>query len=109
VAHNGLVALVLAYRLVVIRKRVLVSGRVQGVFFRDTCRRLALEQGVAGWVRNLPDRRVEAVFEGPAEPVQRLVDWAGQGPREATVARVDVRDEEPEGLSGFTVRTTPPW
>jgi acylphosphatase len=92
---------------VVIRKRVLVSGEVQGVFFRDTCRRLAQRNGVAGWVRNLPDRRVEAVFEGPPEPVQRLVDWAGQGPRQASVARVDVRDEEPEGLSGFAVRATP--
>ncbi len=90
-----------------IRKRVLVSGDVQGVFFRDTCRRIALHQGVAGWVRNLPDRRVEAVFEGPAEPVQSLLDWAARGPREATVARVDVQDEPPEGLSGFIVRPTP--
>jgi acylphosphatase len=96
-----------AYRRVVIRKRVLVSGDVQGVFFRDTCRRIALRQGVAGWVRNLPDRRVEAVFEGPAEPVRSLVDWASRGPREATVAHVDVQDESPEGLSGFTVRPTP--
>jgi len=60
----------------VIRYRVLVSGRVQGVFFRDSCRRLAEEHGVAGWVRNLPDGRVEAVFEGPAEEVDRLVEGA---------------------------------
>jgi acylphosphatase len=96
-----------AYRHAVIRKRVLVSGDVQGVFFRDTCRRIALQRGVAGWVRNLPDQRVEAVFEGPPEPVQSLVEWAGQGPREATVAHVDIRDEPPEGLSGFSVRPTP--
>jgi acylphosphatase len=91
----------------VIRKRVLVSGDVQGVFFRDTCRRIALQRGVSGWVRNLPDQRVEAVFEGPAEPVQSLVQWASHGPRQATVAHVDVREEPPEGLSGFTVRPTP--
>ena len=56
-----------AYPLLVVRYRVLISGRVQGVFFRDTCRRLAEQYGVAGWVRNLPDGRVEAVFEGSAE------------------------------------------
>jgi len=58
----------------VIRRRVVVHGLVQGVFFRDTCRRLAEQYGVAGWVRNLPDGRVEAVFEGPADAVCRLVD-----------------------------------
>jgi acylphosphatase len=92
----------------VVRKRVVVSGDVQGVFYRDTCRRLAVRHGVAGWVRNLPDRRVEAVFEGPADPVQRLVDWTRRGPQQATVAHVDVHDEQPEGLSGFTIRETPP-
>lgn len=66
-----------------------------------------MQRGVAGWVRNLPDQRVEAVFEGPPEPVQSLVDWAGKGPRAAIVAHVDVRDEAPEGLSGFSVRPTP--
>jgi acylphosphatase len=91
----------------VVRKRVVVSGHVQGVFFRDTCRRQALAHGVAGWVRNLPDRRVEAVFEGGADPVQRLVEWARHGPGEATVTHVDVRDEQPEGLTGFAVRETP--
>ena len=62
-----------AYRLFVVRYRVLVSGRVQGVFFRDTCQRVANEHGVAGWVRNLPDGRVEAVFEGPPDDVGRPV------------------------------------
>ncbi|WP_239075218.1 acylphosphatase [Planosporangium flavigriseum] len=91
----------------VVRKRVVVSGTVQGVFFRDTCRRVALAQGVVGWVRNLPDRRVEAVFEGADGPVQRLVDWARHGPEQATVAHLDIHDEQPEGLSGFTIRETP--
>jgi acylphosphatase len=88
----------------VIRKRVLVSGDVQGVFFRDTCRRMARDHGVAGWVRNLPDQRVEAVFEGAPDAVDRLVRWAGHGPPQARVAAVEVRDEDPEGLSGFAIR-----
>jgi acylphosphatase len=92
----------------VVRKRVVVSGQVQGVYFRDTCRRVAVTHGVAGWVRNLPDRRVEAVFEGGADPVQRLVDWARRGPHHATVTQVDVHDEPPEGLAGFAIRETPP-
>jgi acylphosphatase len=64
----------------VVRYRVLISGYVQGVYFRDTCRRMALQHGVSGWVRNLRDGRVEAVFEGPAEDVSRLVAWARHGP-----------------------------
>jgi acylphosphatase len=88
----------------VVRYRVLVSGRVQGVFFRDNCRRLALENGVAGWVRNLPDGRVEAVFEGPTDRVGRLVDWARRGPRLAAVDEVTVRAEPPEGLGSFEIK-----
>jgi acylphosphatase len=88
----------------VIRKRVLVSGAVQGVFFRDTCRRVAGQQGVAGWVRNLPDGRVEAVFEGDADGVERLVSWARHGPSRATVTAVDIRDEPVEGLARFEIR-----
>jgi acylphosphatase len=87
-----------------VRKRVLVSGYVQGVFFRDTCRRTATRYGVNGWVRNLPDGRVEAVFEGAEEPVDRLVAWAQDGPRGAGVTGVEVRDEQPEGLTTFTIR-----
>ena len=87
-----------------IRYRVLVSGGVQGVFFRDTCRRLAQQYGVTGWVRNLPDGRVEAVFEGPAEDVGRLVDWAHHGPRHAVVDHVAVHAEPPEGLDTFRIR-----
>jgi acylphosphatase len=88
----------------VVRYRVLVSGRVQGVCFRDTCWRLAVQSGVRGWVRNLPDGRVEAVFEGPADEVQHLVDWARHGPRAAVVADVSVQAEAPEGLGAFQIR-----
>jgi acylphosphatase len=88
----------------VVRYRVLISGRVQGVFFRDTCRRMAERHGVSGWVRNLPDGSVEAVFEGSAEEVCRLVEWSHHGPRSAVVEDVHVRAEPPEGISGFQIR-----
>jgi acylphosphatase len=87
-----------------VRKRVLVSGEVQGVFFRDTCRRMAGQQGVGGWVRNLPDGRVEAVFEGDADSVDRLVRWAGRGPSRARVTAMTVRNEPAEGLATFEIR-----
>jgi len=86
------------------RRRVVVQGHVQGVFFRETTKRRALSAGVAGWVRNLPDGRVEAVFEGERGEVERLVDYAREGPRGARVDWVDIEAEEPEGLSGFDVR-----
>jgi acylphosphatase len=88
----------------VIRRRVLISGRVQGVFFRDSCQRLATERGVTGWVRNLGDGRVEAVFEGPADRVDEMVEWAHQGPRTAAVADIAVQTEPPQGLTEFVVR-----
>jgi acylphosphatase len=88
----------------VVRKRVLVSGEVQGVFFRDTCLRVAGEHGVTGWVRNLPDGTVEAAFEGNAQAVERLVSWARQGPPRARVTAVTVRDEPAEGLVSFEIR-----
>ena len=87
-----------------VRRRLEVRGRVQGVFFRDTCRQVAERHGVSGWVRNLPDGRVEAVFEGPPEQVGQLVEWSRQGPRAAVVEDVQVRCEPPEGISGFQVR-----
>ena len=87
-----------------VRKRVVVHGRVQGVFFRDSTRQHASSRGVAGWVTNRPDGAVEAVFEGEAEAVDSLVRFASEGPRGAEVADVEVSDEEPEGLSGFEVR-----
>ena len=82
----------------------MVHGHVQGVFFRDTTRRRAAERGVAGWVRNSPDGSVEAAFEGEPDAVESLVRFAHDGPRGALVERVDVIEEEPEGLSGFGVR-----
>jgi acylphosphatase len=88
----------------VVRYRVLISGRVQGVYFRDTCMRLAREHGVRGWVRNLPDGRVEAVFEGSGEDVQCLVDWTRHGPALAVVSGVTVKAEQPEGLATFQIR-----
>lgn len=89
------------------RKRVIVSGTVQGVFFRDGCRGAAASRGVDGWVRNLPDGTVEAVFEGRTDSVEKLVDWAREGPPSARVVHVQVFDEKPEGLSRFEVRPTP--
>ncbi|MEV6207063.1 acylphosphatase [Kitasatospora sp. NPDC051914] len=89
-----------------IRRRVVVAGVVQGVFFRDTCRREAAAAGVAGWVRNLPDGRVEAVFEGPQDAVERMVAWCGRGPSRAVVEERRVSEEPPEGLTGFEVRPT---
>jgi acylphosphatase len=86
------------------RVRALVSGRVQGVWFRESCREQALAAGVAGWVRNLADGRVEAVLEGPPAAVDRVVRWCHEGPRRAHVERVEVLVEEPVGEAGFHVR-----
>jgi acylphosphatase len=85
------------------RKRVVVHGHVQGVFFRDTMRRLAEQKNVAGWARNNWDGSVEAVFEGSAEDVERLVSFAREGPRGARVTDVEIFEEEIEGLSGFSI------
>jgi acylphosphatase len=86
------------------RRRVVVSGRVQGVFFRDATRRLALERDVSGWVRNCRDGTVEAVFEGEPEAVAALVHFCRLGPSGAKVEEVATFEEEPEGLEGFSVR-----
>jgi acylphosphatase len=88
----------------VVRKRVRAHGRVQGVFFRDSVRRAAETRGVAGWVANRGDGTVEAVFEGDADAVDRLVELCRSGPGRAEVERLDVEDEEPEQLHGFRVR-----
>ena len=82
---------------------MLVSGRVQGVWFRDTCRAEAARRGADGWVRNLADGRVEAVFEGEPDAVAALVEWCGRGPARAHVTAVVATDEPPEGLVGFRV------
>jgi acylphosphatase len=81
-----------------------VSGRVQGVFFRDTARRRAESAGVAGWISNRSDGAVEAVFEGEPDRVDELVEFCRHGPSRAEVANVELIEEEPEGLSGFDVR-----
>ena len=86
------------------RRRVVVQGRVQGVFFRETVRRRAELVGVSGWIRNRCDGAVEAVLEGQREAVDRLVELCREGPRGARVDRVEVAVEEPEGLSGFEIR-----
>lgn len=86
-----------------IRRRVVVTGLVQGVFFRDTCRREALTHQVAGSVRNRADGTVEAVFEGSEADVSAMCRWCEVGPRYAEVASVQVTEEEPEGLTGFQV------
>src|SRR5205085_3780356 len=85
----------------VIRRRIVAHGRVQGVFFRDSVRRLAQQREVAGWVSNRWDGAVEAVFEGEQDAVERLVRFMHEGPRGAAVERVEVFEEEPEGLRGF--------
>ncbi len=87
----------------VIRRRVVVHGRVQGVFFRDSVRRLAQAHGVAGWVVNRDDGAVEAVFEGPPGAVDALVEFAAEGPPDAHVERIETYDEAPEGLRGFPI------
>ncbi len=87
------------------RARVRVSGRVQGVFFRDSTRGKAEELGLSGYVMNTPDGDVEAVFEGPKEGVEEMVRWCGQGPPQASVENVDVDYESPgDDLTGFEVR-----
>ena len=81
----------------------MISGRVQGVFFRDTMRRMAQSRGVAGWVRNNDDGTVEAVFEGEPDAVESIRRFAGEGPDGAAVERVEESEEQPEGLEGFRV------
>jgi acylphosphatase len=81
-----------------------VRGRVQGVFFRDSVRERAQAHGVAGWVCNRSDGAVEAVLEGPAEAVDRVLRFLEIGPQRAQVESVEVSEEPPEGLSGFQVR-----
>jgi acylphosphatase len=87
-----------------VRRRVSVHGRVQGVGFRLSVARMADTRSVSGWVRNRADGTVEAVFEGEPEAVDALVRFSEVGPRGADVSRVDVVDEEPEGLAVFDVR-----
>ena len=87
-----------------VRRRVVVEGRVQGVGYRESCRRQAERLGLSGWVRNRADGSVEAAFEGPPESVDAVVAWCREGPRWAAVRSVAVYDEDPEGQAGFRVR-----
>jgi acylphosphatase len=87
-----------------IRTRVVVSGRVQGVWFRDSCREAARAAGVGGWIRNRADGAVEAEFEGPEADVDRMVQWCRVGPPRARVDRVDVAAIEPTGDTRFQIR-----
>ena len=88
----------------VIRRRVVAHGLVQGVFFRDTCRRQASARRVSGWVTNREDGAVEAVFEGERSAVHAMIDWARSGPSQAYVTKLEIIDEEPRGERGFSVR-----
>jgi acylphosphatase len=87
----------------VVRRRALVSGRVQGVFFRDSSRQQAVRRGVAGLARNLPDGRVEVVLEGLPDEVAAVLTWLRQGPAYARVETVEVTEEPVEGLRGFEI------
>ena len=87
-----------------IRRRAVAHGRVQGVFFRDSTRREAERRGVAGSARNTPDGTVEVVLEGEPDAVEAMLDFLRGGPGHASVSRLEVADEEPAGLSGFSVR-----
>jgi acylphosphatase len=87
----------------VVRVRVIVEGRVQGVFYRDSCCREARRLGVRGWVRNRADRSVEVVAEGPRDRVDQLLDWCRQGPPSATVSKISVTDEVPRAEREFHV------
>ena len=87
----------------VVRRRLVVHGAVQGVFFRDGCREQANEAGVAGSAANLADGSVEILLEGDEDSVQRVVEWARTGPSGASVERVDIEEQEPLGTTGFEI------
>ncbi|MBW4545853.1 MAG: acylphosphatase [Symplocastrum torsivum CPER-KK1] len=87
-----------------IRAHVFITGRVQGVGYRFSTRDEANRLGINGWVRNLSDGRVEALFEGSKAAVEEMISWCHQGPRGAVVKDVAVEYEEPEGLQGFETR-----
>jgi len=87
-----------------VRAHVFVSGRVQGVYYRASTRDKAREEGVDGWVKNLDDGRVEAVFEGPKRAVDAMTEWCETGSRAANVRSVEVTTAEPAGIEGFEIR-----
>jgi acylphosphatase len=85
-----------------VRKRIVVTGRVQGVFFRDSARQEASRLGISGSARNLSDGTVEVIAEGDSGAVDQLIEWCRSGPSHADVTDVDVMEEEPQGASGFS-------
>ena len=87
-----------------IRKKIVVAGRVQGVFYRDTCRRVAEKEGVGGSAINAPDGKVEIHLEGESDAVERVIEWCREGPPLAHVSSVDVSDESPQGDTTFSIR-----
>ncbi|HEX8976762.1 MAG TPA: acylphosphatase [Solirubrobacteraceae bacterium] len=88
----------------VIRRRLIIHGRVQGVFFRDCTRAQATAAGVAGSARNRDDGTVEVVLEGPPEAVERVIAFCRRGPDRARVRNVEVSSEQPQGLASFETR-----
>lgn len=88
----------------ILRVHVWVGGRVQGVFFRATTQSMARDLGLSGWVRNLDDGRVEAVFEGSRDAIETMLAWVAEGPAHASVEKLDVRWEPTEGHTSFEVR-----
>ncbi|HET9719327.1 MAG TPA: acylphosphatase [Solirubrobacteraceae bacterium] len=87
-----------------IARRLVIHGRVQGVFFRDTMRRVAREAGVSGWACNSAHGTVEALLEGPPHAVEQVLEFARRGPERARVERVDIDEAPVAGLTGFEVR-----
>jgi len=88
----------------VIRVRVVITGRVQGVWFRESCREQARAEGISGWVRNRFDGAVEAEFEGKEPAVERMIEWCRKGPARARVDGIDVQGIAVVGGTGFQVR-----
>jgi acylphosphatase len=88
---------------VTIRRRIVVSGRVQGVFYRDTCKQEAKRLGVGGGARNLPDGRVEVIVEGDPDKVEEMISWCRTGSDPSEVSSVEVEEEEPRGEDRFSV------
>jgi len=86
------------------RAHVRIYGRVQGVWFRAHTKDIADKLGIKGWVRNVPDGSVEAVFEGDDESVEKIIEWCHRGPPLARVERVEVEYEEPRGEEKFEIR-----
>ena len=85
------------------RVHVRIYGRVQGVFFRANTKEMAERLGINGWVRNVPDGSVEAVFEGEGEAIQKMIEWCHHGPPMARVDKVEIKEEEPQGENGFRI------